>query len=125
MDILDKAIDLGKAIAESDTMKTAATSEAALMADEEALGIWQEYQYSRSLVRELAQGQDGKALDDAVEKLTKVDTKIRENETVQAYIKGQADMQLLIRQVNAIISKFIKGDDSGCSNDCSSCGGCG
>ena len=58
--------------------------------------------------------------------------KIMEDEDIKKYSKAQGELNLLLQRVNAIIMQSANGgdpdtadyDESACSGNCSSCGGC-
>ena len=51
--------------------------------------------------------------------------KICENKNIKNYLDANRSFAMMIEQVNTIIGYFVKGgESSGCSGNCSSCGGC-
>jgi len=127
-DIIEKARELGKMIADSDEMKALKGAEELQLADPKAQELMMEYANKREEISKKASDpnmtKEGfeaiqKEMEDAFKKLMT-------NENIKRYIEANKQFKTLIEQVNAIIAYFVKGEEQSgsCSGNCSSCGGC-
>lgn len=127
-DIIEKARELGKMIAESDEMKALKGAEEMQLADPDAQVLMMEYANTRERLSERATSGDV-----SKEEFEKIQTemeqafqKLMTNDNIKRYIEANKSFKTLIDQVNAIIAYFVKGEEQqgSCSGNCSSCGGC-
>lgn len=127
MEIFEKARELGEAIVASDEYKALKLAEAKQEQDEEAMKLLQEYsELRRQLGEEINKGDVSEermneirtAVEEAYEKVT-------ENDIIADYINAQRTFQVIIDQMNTILSYHITGQlPGGCGGSCSTCGGC-
>ncbi|MBE7055713.1 MAG: YlbF family regulator [Ruminococcaceae bacterium] len=125
-EIFEKARELGEAIIESAEYKELKAAELAQEQDENALTLLKEYSDVRS--RLAAEIQKGDVSEERIaqirEELETAYEKMTTNDAITAYINAQRTFQAIIDQMNNIISFHITGKmPSGCSGNCSSCGG--
>ncbi len=127
-DIIEKARELGKMLAESDEMKALKGAEEMQLADPDAQVLMMEYANTRERLSERATSGDV-----SKEEFEKIQTemeqafqKLMTNDNIKRYIEANKSFKTLIDQVNAIIAYFVKGEEQqgSCSGNCSSCGGC-
>lgn len=127
-EIIEKARELGKMLADSDECKALKGAEELQLADPEAQELMMEYANKREELSAKA----------AAENLTKEDfeniqkeaeeafNKLLTNANIKRYIEASGAFKTLVDQVNAIIAFYVKGEEQsgGCSGNCASCGGC-
>jgi len=127
-EIIEKARELGKMLADSDEFKALKGAEELQLADKEAQELMMEYATKREELGAKA----------AEENLTKEDfeniqkeaeeafNKLLTNANIKRYIEANGAFKTLVDQVNAIIAFYVKGEEQSgsCSGNCSSCGGC-
>lgn len=127
MEIFEKARELGEAIVASDEYKALKLAEAKQEQDEEAMKLLQEYsELRRQLGEEINKG------DVSEERMNEIRTaveeayeKVAENDIIADYINAQRTFQVIIDQMNTILSYHITGQlPGGCGGSCSTCGGC-
>ena len=126
-EILEKAKELGIMIAESGEFEKLKIAEDRQLADPEAQKLMMEYATKRDELAQKAQAPDTtkEEFEAIKDEMQKEFEKMCENENVKAYLDASNAFSNLINQVNSIIGYFVKGGDaSGCSGNCSSCGGC-
>ncbi len=126
--IIEKAHELGLAIAASDEIKTLEMAKAAFEADEELTALMSEYETDRKLLGEEFSKAEGEADEIAIanlrarlEELTGI---ISKNPVYIAFSEAQGAMNKLMADVNAEIKFCITGERDNCTHDCSSCSGC-
>ena len=126
-EILQKAKELGIMIADSREFINMKAAEEKQLSDPEAQKLMMEYAQTRDELSKRA-SKDGITKEDFEEikfESQKAFEKICENENIKAYLEANRKFSSLIEQVNSIIGYFVKGgEESGCSGNCSSCGGC-
>lgn len=126
-EILQKAKELGIMIAESGEFEMLKIAEERQLADPEAQKLMMEYATKRDALASKAQSPDTtkEEFEAIKDEMQKEFEKMCENENVKAYLDASNAFSNLINQVNSIIGYFVKGgEESGCSGNCSSCGGC-
>ena len=126
-EILEKAKELGIMIAESGEFEKLKIAEERQLADPEAQKLMMEYATKRDELAQKAQAPDTtkEEFEAIKDEMQKEFEKMCENENVKAYLDASNAFSNLINQVNSIIGYFVKGgEESGCSGNCSSCGGC-
>lgn len=124
--ILEKANELGKMLANSNELKHFQAMEAVFYSDEEAQKVFAEYEKKREEIGNQMRETDlsPEALRSFQEKLQDCMAKLTANKVVNDYLEAKSAFNQIITQVNSIISYCIQGEESGCSGNCSSCGGC-
>ena len=126
-EILQKAKELGMMIADSQEFATLKAAEEAQLADSEATALMAGYAAKRDeLSAKMATPDITKEEIEAIKKEYQDEfDKICENKNIKNYLDANRSFAMLIEQVNSIIGYFVKGgESSGCSGNCSSCGGC-
>lgn len=126
-EILEKAKELGIMIAGSGEFEKLKIAEERQLADPEAQRLMMEYATKRDELANKASLPDISKEDfEAIrEEMQKEFENICKNENIKAYLDASNDFSNMINQVNSIIGYFVKGGEaSGCSGNCSSCGGC-
>ncbi len=126
-EILERAKELGKMIAESEICKNMKEAEAAQLADEAAQKMMYEYNLKCDEFSQRANKPDiTKEEFDKIQMDAQAEfVKLCQNEKIKNYLEANRAFGELINQVNSIIAHFVKGEDqSGCSGSCSSCHGC-
>jgi cell fate (sporulation/competence/biofilm development) regulator YlbF (YheA/YmcA/DUF963 family) len=126
-EILQKAKELGIMIAESGEFEMLKIAEERQLADPEAQKLMMEYANKRDeLNRKASSPEISKEEFEEIRKQMQEEfEKLCVNENIKAYLDANSAFSNLINQVNSIIGYFVKGgEESGCSGNCSSCGGC-
>jgi len=126
-EIIQKAKELGMMIADSQEFKTLKAAEEAQLNDPEATALMAEYAAKRDELAKKAAAPDvtKEDFEKIREESQKEFDRICENKNIKNYLDANRSFAMLIEQVNSIIGYFVKGgDSSGCSGNCSSCGGC-
>lgn len=118
--VLDKALELGKLIADSEKYKTMREKEASMMADVDALALieqFQDLQRSHHMIRmqghELSESQ--------MNDVYAMEEKMMGNPLIKEFAEIQDHFQKFLNQVNETISEGIEGKPKE-SHNCSSCG---
>lgn len=127
MDILEMARELGKTIAESDIMAALKKAEEEQEKDDEAQRLIGEYNLRRIQLSQKVQKENvtKEELQAVQQELADEFDKLMQNDKINAFIEAKKTLDATLEQVNNIISFYVTGKtDSGCSHDCSSCGGC-
>lgn len=128
-EIIEKAQELGQMIAESEERARVDETGMKMNADEEAVELLRVYNENRKNATDKLRGtnpskeelEEFKAYVDAEFK------KIVDNKLISDYIEASRDFDNMVNQVNAVLSYFITGQESGdggCSGNCSSCSSC-
>ncbi len=126
-EILEKAKELGIMIAESGEFEKLKIAEERQLADKDAQKLMMDYAAKRDELAAKASKPDiGKEEFEGIrEEMQKEFENICKNENIKAYLDASNEFSNMINQVNSIIGYFVKGGEaSGCSGNCSSCGGC-
>ena len=127
MEIFDKARELGMAVVESEAYKRLKDAEAAQETDGEAMKLLKEYSDLRTkLGKEVQSGEPTPERIEEIRALVneKYDT-VAAHPVIKEYMEAKNEFDLIMQQMNTILSYFINGEDaSSCGGDCSSCGGC-
>ena len=126
--ILDKAHELGKLIAESEELKRCQEQELSFASDESAQAAVAEYdQKSKALAEEMRQGgMTPEKLETFRSRMNENMKELTKNATAKEYLEAKSAFNQLINQVNEIIGYHIRGEEAGssCSGNCSGCSGC-
>ncbi len=121
--VLEKALELGKLIAESDKYKTMREKEAAMMSDVDAImfiekfqGLQQQHQMLRMQGHELTEEQ--------LNEVYALEDQMMSHPLIREFAEIQENFQKFLGQVNERISEGIEGKppESHGSCGCSSCG---
>ncbi len=124
MTIIEKAHELGGLIRESDEIKALKEAEKAQAEDADAQALVSDFNIKRmNLAKSLQEGkitqeeaikQNNEAFSEMVEK----------SEVIKAYVEAKKAFDNLVNSVNNVINIYIMDEPSGCTHDCSTCGGC-
>ena len=127
--IIEKAQELGTLIAESPEKLAAETAADRMNNDEEAVKLLATYNENRKAAT--AKLRDKEPTKEELEEyrnyVQEEFNKIAENKIISDYIEANKEFDLLVQQVNAVLSYFITGQEAeggSCSGSCSTCGGC-
>ena len=130
-EIIEKAQELGSMIAESEESARLSAAAEAMNNDEEATNLLRTYNENRKTATENLRGTDPtkEDLENYRNYVQSEFEKIAGNKLIGEYIEASKEFDLLVNQVNAVLSYFITGQEQesaegGCSGNCSSCGGC-
>lgn len=128
--VMRKAQELGEAILASDLYKRSKEAEEAMTNDPQAAQCLADYLEKQRAVNDIlaTEDMDTDALAAAGAALQEAEDRLHANELVLAAQKANADCNEMLDNVNRIIQLIVKGrteDASGCTGNCSSCGGCG
>lgn len=128
-DIIEKARELGKMLADSDELKALKGAEELQLADPAAQELMMEYANAREAAAVKAQNPDvtKEEFEQIQTDMEKAFAKLMTNENIKRYVEANNSFKSLINQVNSIIAYYVKGEEQqgGCSGNCSSCSGCG
>ena len=121
--IIEMAIDLGNAIAQSKEVDALKEMQAKLDADPEASSLISRYQEARTKIENKLH--DGlEIMPNEENHLQILQQQLNSNPMVQELIQVQEKFNNLMQGVYFALNQGISGDD--CSSDCSTCGGsCG
>ncbi|MDW7675747.1 MAG: YlbF family regulator [Bacillota bacterium] len=120
--IIDKAKDLGAAIASSEELAKLRNAELEMNNDGDATNIIAEFQQAQQEFQQWqATGND--LTDEHKDKAKAIEEKMTGNSKISAYMEAQREFEQLLYEINNIISLSISGQcgDGGCSAGCSSC----
>lgn len=127
-EIIEKAQELGKMIAESGEREKVNICEERMNADAEATELLRTYNENRKKAMEALRGKNPskEELKEFHDYVQAEFEKIAKNTLIAEYIEANKNFDSMIQQVNAVLSYFITGkEQSGsCTGSCSSCSGC-
>ncbi|GAB6180765.1 YlbF family regulator [Desulfotomaculum defluvii] len=114
--ILEKALELGKLIAQSEQYKNMRAKEASMMSDVDALALierFQQLQQSHHMLR--MQGQE--LSDEQLNEVYAMEDKMMGNSLIREFAEIQEQFQKFLNQVNDQISEGIEGpkEPQGCN----------
>jgi len=129
--IIEKAQELGQLIADSPESERVSAAAEAMNNNEEATTLLRTYNENRKTATENLRGKDP-SKEDLENYRNYVQTefeKIAGNKLIAEYIEASKEFDLMVQQVNAVLSYFITGQEQetgegGCSGNCSSCSSC-
>lgn len=133
MDVIEQVRNLGKAIQQDDRFIRYAKAKLANDSDKELQAAIGEFNITRmELDREFQDEQkDEDKVKELNEKLRKIYGDIMSAPAMVEYNTAKADLDVMVNEINTIISKCLDGEDpetcdtaSGCTGSCSTCGGC-
>ncbi len=129
--IIEKAQELGTLIAESAERERLTAAGDAMNNDEEATNLLRIYNENRKTATENLRGKDPSKEDlENYRKYVQDEfEKIAGNKLIAEYIEASKEFDLMVQQVNAVLSYFITGQEQetaegGCSGNCSGCSSC-
>ena len=126
MELFELAKTLGQAIAADERMIAFAAAKAAYEADEELQKLSSEDQIQQlALGQEMAKTErDTLLLDTLQGRVDELYRLISERPSYKELLRTQQAVNDLMNQVNRTIETAITGEESRCTHDCSTCGGC-
>lgn len=128
-EILKKAIELGKLIAESDEVKAANAAKEKYDSDTTIQAAITEYNaHNKALAEEYKRAEKDEALMSSIKnRIGELYNEIIGNPVYAEYMEAQEGVAQLMSLVNDEINFAVTGErpsESACSGNCSSCGGC-
>ncbi len=128
-EIINKAQELGTMIADSEERIRMTKASDAMNSNEEAVELLRTYNDNRKAATEKLRGKEPtkEELQEFKEYVQGEFDKIAGNKLIAEYIEASRDFDNMVQQVNAVLSYFITGQESGeggCSGNCSSCSSC-
>lgn len=130
-EIIEKAQELGSMIAESEESARLSAAADAMNNDEEATNLLRTYNENRKTATENLRGTDPtkEDLENYRNYVQSEFEKIAGNKLIGEYIEASKEFDLLVNQVNAVLSYFITGQEQesaegGCSGNCAGCSSC-
>lgn len=133
MDIIEMTRKLGVEIQKQEVFKTYIKAKSANDADKQLQDDIGQFNLIRmSLDQALsAEEQNGEKVKELNGQLKDIYTKIMGSEAMMNYNIAKQELDVLVNQINAIITLTVNGEDpmtcditSGCTGSCSSCSGC-
>ena len=134
MDIITMAREMGKEIQKDDRYLNWQIARQNSDADEELQNLIGEFNLKRMAINNEVSKEDRneETVKSLNEELRHVYAQIMQNPNMTAYNEAKDQMDALLQQINAIISKSAEGEDPetadyeehSCGGECSSCGGC-
>ncbi len=126
--VIEKAKELGAAIAASEEFLAYKAAEERQEADEQAQKLMAEYQEKRKDITGRMKGAEmtPEKLKGFQQEIQSAMAELSQNETVRVYLEAKATFNAMLTQVNSVLAYYVKGEEAegGCSGDCGSCGGC-
>ena len=130
MDIIEQAIQLGMALAESKELIAMHEAEDALEQDAAAIEILTTLEEQKKKMAELLmqEGVEREKVEELSSLIDGLEKQALENASIAAVKKSQNDFAGLMSRINAIIKFYVTGEteeNDGCSGNCAGCGaGC-
>lgn len=129
--IIEKAQELGQLIADSQESNRVSATAEAMNNDEKATELLRTYNENRKLATDKLKGKEPtkEELEDYKKYVQDEFEKIVKNKFIADYLEASKEFELMVQQVNAVLSYFITGQEQetaegGCSGNCSSCSSC-
>lgn len=126
-EIIEKAKELGALLQGSEQIMKYTAAKAAYDQDEAVQKLVQEFNLHRMTMMSLsdAEEQEPERIAEIEERIKGVYEKIMANEKMIAMQESAKAVEELMGQVNGVISFYVTGEEpTGCTHDCSTCGGC-
>ena len=125
MEYVEAASALGEAIKESADFTAWQNAELAMMQDEKAQELMNDFKdLQMKLVHGSKEDMDKAELEKIRDLLMDKQRELNEYEVTKNYFDGKKGFETMMRTVNDIIQHFIMGDSAGCGGSCATCGGC-
>jgi len=124
MSILEKAKELGEEIASSVELEQMKEAELAMMTDNEARNLVEEFNTKQRKFMEM-KSQGLTLSEEQLKEAEDLERRVMENSLMVDFFRKQQNFEQIIEKINTIITSAITGEDPGCSDEgCSSCSGC-
>lgn len=132
MDVIEQVRNLGKAIQADERFVRYAKARLANDNDKELQAAIGEFNIIRmELDKEISsEEKDDAKVAELNEKLRKVYSEIMLTPAMTEYNNAKADLDIMVNEINTIISKCLDGEDpetcevTACTGSCATCGGC-
>lgn len=137
MDVIAKARELGAALQQDERYEKLSKAQAACEADTALNDLIARMQFIQMSFQHEAQKEDRneETLEAFDKEYGEVYTQIMANDNMQAYEAARAEIDELMKKVNAIFALCLQGEDPAtceppeeqehnCGGECSTCGGC-
>lgn len=126
-EIIEKAKELGALLQKSEQVQRYNASKVAYDQDIEVQKLVQEFNLHKMTMMSLTsdENQDPERIAEVEERIKAVYNRIMENENMIKMQESGKAVEELINQVNGVLSFYVTGEEpTGCTHDCSTCGGC-
>lgn len=128
-EIIEKAQELGKMIAESELKEKATIAADRMNNDAAATELLRVYNVNIGKAAEALRGKKpSKEEIEEYKEYAQVEfEKLMENKLIEEYIEANKAFDSLVQQVNAVLAYFTSGQEQaegGCTGSCATCGGC-
>ncbi len=125
MSIIQKAKELGEAIASSEELKKMKDAEIAMMNDPEASMLVNEFNKKQRFYMDM-KNRGEELTKEQLAEVKIIENKILDNELIVDFFRKQQNFEKILEEINDIIAKSIAGDNNATCNDidCSTCSGC-
>lgn len=132
MDVIEQVRNLGKAIQQDERFIRYAKARLANDQDKELQAAIGNFNIIRMELDKLMQAdeRDEAKVQELNENLRKVYGEIMSSEAMVEYNTAKAELDIMVNEINTIISKTLDGEDpetceaTACTGSCSTCGGC-
>ncbi|MFX4260783.1 YlbF family regulator [Pelotomaculum propionicicum] len=121
MSIIEKAQDLGRALAESKELNTMREAEKMMMENDEARGSIAQFD-EKQRAYQMIQAQGEQLTEGQVKELEELEFKMLNNPYVYNFFKAQQEFQGILESINNIIGEAIGVKQQGCGCEDQSCG---
>ncbi len=129
--IIEKAQELGTLIADSPESARVSAAADAMNNDEEATTLLRTYNQNKKTATDNLRGTDPtkEDLENYRNYVQAEFEKIASNKLIAEYIEASKEFDMMVNQVNAVLSYFITGQEQatgegGCSGNCAGCSSC-
>lgn len=128
-EIIEKAQELGRMIAESELKEKATTAADIMNNDAEATELLRVYNENIGKAAEALRGKkpSKEEIEEYKEYAQTEFEKLMENKLIKEYVEANKAFDSLVQQVNAVLAYFTSGQEQtegGCTGSCATCGGC-
>ncbi|WP_456397611.1 YlbF family regulator [Desulfurobacterium sp.] len=115
-EVIKKAAELADAIAKSEELKNLRSAEQELLADPEAMELYNEFQRLQQMAQMAGTPEVMQQLEEAYKKFA-------ENEKAKAFLEANQQFGAMLETINKMLQEAIEGPKQ--HGNCGSCGGCG
>jgi cell fate (sporulation/competence/biofilm development) regulator YlbF (YheA/YmcA/DUF963 family) len=125
MDIIEKARELGKSIAQSEELDSLKKCEQEVQNDSKAkLFINDQRQLQAELIKAIRKNNDAEIIESIKKMLADKQKEINEYDVTRRFIEAKQRFDKLVKKINDVITFSITGEEGCSSEGCSSCRGC-
>ncbi len=127
--ILDKAVELGELIRDSQEMKNYAKMEIVYENDVDAQRLTREYSEMREQLAERAKEEDitPQEMLEIRKKLGQKYEEVSANPVIKEYLESKKTVEDILAKIDSIIKYYVTGEEEAqgsCGGNCSGCSGC-